>query len=76
MILSSPRMELYSFTAFFAYICLSLSIEENFFSWSVHNYPDPFSFDTYSECGRNNKSSICDPNIIIRKQDGMYINIR
>lgn len=35
------------------------------FQWNVHQYPDPFSYDTYSRCGRHNKSNICDPNNLI-----------
>ena len=40
------------------------------FRWKVQDYPDPFSFDTYSQCGRSNKSNICDPNNIISKREG------
>ncbi|KAL8566300.1 hypothetical protein ACOMHN_028957 [Nucella lapillus] len=38
------------------------------FQWSVHDYPDPFSYDTYSRCGRYNKSNICDPNNLIPRE--------
>lgn len=38
------------------------------FRWKVSDYPDPYSFDTYFQCGRNNQSNVCDPNSMISKK--------
>ncbi|CAG5126350.1 unnamed protein product [Candidula unifasciata] len=40
--------------------------------WSVFEYPNP-QYD-YSQCGRPNTSSVCDPNGIISRQDADIID--
>ncbi|XP_076444444.1 uncharacterized protein LOC143282663 isoform X2 [Babylonia areolata] len=42
--------------------------EKQTFIWSVQGYPDPFSYDTYTKCGRQNRSNICDPNKLMSKE--------
>ncbi|XP_070189325.1 uncharacterized protein [Littorina saxatilis] len=58
-----------------ALVCvLPAAWSQQVFRWKVQDYPDPFSFDTYTQCGRSNKSNICDPNTIIAKKEADEID--
>lgn len=35
--------------------------------WRYNDFPDPHSYDTYSQCRRSNLSNICDPDEIISR---------
>ncbi|KAK7479637.1 hypothetical protein BaRGS_00029103 [Batillaria attramentaria] len=53
----------------FALGCLASLAVGQIRNWSYKEFPDPHSYDTYSQCRRSNLSNICDPDELLSRDD-------